>query len=540
VPGQTSTLRIPIGEAPATPGLLVDVVVLTQDAPLFEAIRNAVGERCPAWRARSSEEAVEMLMLGRCGVLIVDMAAVSTQPASLIEQIHGQFPDVVVVVAGNRDDEYALAGLVGDGLIYRYMHKPLSEKRATMFLNASIRHYTALRGARDFEPLRPLVKNLPERVAPRYRAAAAAMILVAVIAVAMLTRESEPASVLPPAPAASDSASVATIPLADPVLSKARAAYAAGRYEVPAGRNALDLYRAVLLARPDNAEARAGLDKTIDAVMAAAHAAHATGDDAEAARLAARILAVAPDSAAANALQARLMPAPPPPAPEPEPEPERVVTTTAEAVAEVPIEASPRESARPEPVREPPMPVPATAPPPPSKQASTRPVPDPLQPKLAMAPSPKRKPVRTRVFGAPISSGLPIAGYDTRPVVVEPQRPTVTPAADSVGIRADVGPVERTTPGFVDSRELEQTHSVDPVYPASAMRNRTAGWVTVEFTVTTDGAVGDMLVTDSEPSGVFDAAATHAVRQWRFKPRLANGRAVAMRSAVTLNFSVDE
>ena len=34
-------------------------------------------------------------------------------------------------------------------------------------------------------------------------------------------------------------------------------------------------------------------------------------------------------------------------------------------------------------------------------------------------------------------------------------------------------------------------------------------------------------------------AATDAVRQWRFKPRIANGRAVAVRSSVTLRFEVD-
>src|SRR5262245_2008062 len=126
--------------------MLVDVIVLTGDNSLYESIRNSIGERNPVWRARSSEEAVDMLLLGRCGVLIVDLAAVSTQPASLVEQIHGQFPDAVVVVAGSREDEFALTRLVSDGLIYRYMHKPLSARRAGMFLNAAIRQYEERRG----------------------------------------------------------------------------------------------------------------------------------------------------------------------------------------------------------------------------------------------------------------------------------------------------------------------------------------------------------------------------------------------------------
>ena len=120
---------------------MVDVVVLSGDLSLFEAIRHAVGERNPVWRARSAEESVELLLTGRCGVLLIDMAAVSTQPATLVEQIVDQFPDLVVVVAGRRDDETLLARLISDGLVYRFMHKPLSPKRAGMFLNAAIRSH---------------------------------------------------------------------------------------------------------------------------------------------------------------------------------------------------------------------------------------------------------------------------------------------------------------------------------------------------------------------------------------------------------------
>jgi len=82
------------------------------------------------WRARSAEESVELLLTGRCGVLLIDMASVSTRPATLVEQIVDQFPDLVVVVAGRRDDETLLARLISDGLVYRFMHKPLSPKRA--------------------------------------------------------------------------------------------------------------------------------------------------------------------------------------------------------------------------------------------------------------------------------------------------------------------------------------------------------------------------------------------------------------------------
>src|SRR5690606_5968087 len=53
----------------AVPGLMVDVVVLTGDPALFEATRHAVGDRNPSWRAPTAEDAVDLLLAGRCGVL---------------------------------------------------------------------------------------------------------------------------------------------------------------------------------------------------------------------------------------------------------------------------------------------------------------------------------------------------------------------------------------------------------------------------------------------------------------------------------------
>jgi protein TonB len=510
--------------------MLVDVIVLSGENALYESIRTHVGERNPVWRARSSEEAVDMLLLGRCGVLIVDMASVSTQPASLIQRIHTQFPDVVIVVAGVREDESALAGLVSDGLIYRYMHKPLSARRAGMFLGAAIRQYTDRKERRDFEPLLPRVSRLPERVEPRYWGISAALIAGVVLAVIVLTRSDrrdDAAVVQPIAPRAAGQ----DAPRADPVLSRARAALAAGRYETPEGRNALDLYRAVLLAKPEHAEARAGLERTLGAIVGQAETLSTAGDRPEAQRLLHRVLEAEPGYVPAQNLLASLEPPPVAAAVEVAPEP------AVPAVAPATEAGEPTKT----PLVEPPT-APATNPAP---VRSTRPAPDPLQPKLAMT-TPKRTTTRSRSFGTPVDTGHAVAGIDTRPTVVEPQR-RITSTDDAIDARqSPVSPLGASAsgssgapPAYIDARELEQTLTVQPDYPAAAMRAGQEGWVTLEFTVSERGDVRDMLVTDSEPADVFDSAALAAVGQWRFKPRVANGRPVAMRSSVTLRFAVD-
>ena len=301
------------------PGLLVDVLVLSEDLLLFDAIRGAIGERNPVWRARSAEESVDLLLTGRCGVLLVDMAAVSTMPATLITEIVAQFPDVVVVVAGRLEDEALLARLISNGCVYRFMHKPLTAKRAGMFLNAAVRRHAELRGAHSTQPLLPLATMIPGRFDPSKWLFVTGGLAIFLALLWLFLGGGLKQLTDPPAPAPAPRLIEPTAqPLADPVLSRARAAFVAGRFEAPSGRNALDLYAAVLLSRPDQAEARAGLDRTVAHLVGVARQAEADGNRTEARRLLARLQSADAANPAVTALAEFLAtPTQPEPAPAP-------------------------------------------------------------------------------------------------------------------------------------------------------------------------------------------------------------------------------
>ena len=270
---------------------MVDVVVLSTDTELYDAIRDAVGERNSVWRARSAEESVDLLITGRCGVLLLDLASVTGQPDKLVQQVVEQFPDVVVCVAGRREDEPVLAPLISDGLVYRFMHKPLSPRRAGMFLQAAIRHHCERRDSLAAPvPVLATVRRLPGRFDPmKWVFVAVGVALFVMLLSVVLDDRAQP-----PAEPAAGPAYVNTPAQADPVLSRARAAFDAGRYESPLGRNALDLYKAVLLVHPENTEAQTGLDDTIEHILLNARVALDTGDEVEAQRLVDRALEADP------------------------------------------------------------------------------------------------------------------------------------------------------------------------------------------------------------------------------------------------------
>lgn len=64
---------------------------------------------------------------------------------------------------------------------------------------------------------------------------------------------------------------------------------------------------------------------------------------------------------------------------------------------------------------------------------------------------------------------------------------------------------------------------VGPEYPVEAFVHEVEGWVLVQFTVSAQGAAGDIRISDSEPPVTFDQAAIEATRKFQFEPYVENG-----------------
>lgn len=65
-----------------------------------------------------------------------------------------------------------------------------------------------------------------------------------------------------------------------------------------------------------------------------------------------------------------------------------------------------------------------------------------------------------------------------------------------------------------------------PRYPAEAAAAHQSGRVLLKLLVGVDGRVKDVVVEESDPAGVFDAATVEAARAWVLKPALKDGRPI--------------
>jgi TonB family protein len=240
---------------------IVELVVLTADEIFLQTLREAVGGARRLWHVMSGDKVSDLLVAGEVGILVLDVDALSEAPSVFIGQIKRQFPDLVIEVAGNRDAENALAGLISAGIVYRFIHKPMSPARAKLFAEAAVRKYDEQR-RRVAAPAPIKRKSQSNGVLIGCAVGALAAIVVAAWVVHQNSAQ-EPA-----APRASPL--VRPSPVESPLLAQAAAALAGNRLTEPAGDNALDLYSQAQTHDPTDAAARAGLAEVRERLLAKA------------------------------------------------------------------------------------------------------------------------------------------------------------------------------------------------------------------------------------------------------------------------------
>jgi periplasmic protein TonB len=118
-----------------------------------------------------------------------------------------------------------------------------------------------------------------------------------------------------------------------------------------------------------------------------------------------------------------------------------------------------------------------------------------------------------------------------------------TPGVDSI---TSIAPPVMPTPTETFGREAASADAmpviqISPQYPIAAARDGKEGFVVVEFDISTLGAVINAKVIDAEPKRIFDKAAIHAIKGWKYKPKMEQGNPVEVRrQKVRLDFSLDQ
>lgn len=117
--------------------------------------------------------------------------------------------------------------------------------------------------------------------------------------------------------------------------------------------------------------------------------------------------------------------------------------------------------------------------------------------------------------------------------------PAIGIAIDIGGVRRDAAPADFIFDSMDLDRAPEILARVNPDYPYQARERGTEGFVAVKVLVGKDGAVRQVNILKSKPSGIFDQAVRKAVAGWRFRPGEVGGEPVTAWITTTLHFRLN-
>ncbi|MBV8496032.1 MAG: hypothetical protein JO361_04530, partial [Gammaproteobacteria bacterium] len=239
---ETPLATLPADEAPARLALSAQpLLVLSEDEELI-ALLAAVTNPVHEVRAAGSEsDFSEDLLRCHAGVAVLDCAALTTPAGELARRLRAQFPELVLIVAGRVADQEQLAGEITVGTVHRFLHKPLSEQRVRLFVDAAWRRHGEVRSA-------PRGNFAPTGRARRAAACLAAVIVLGLAAGAFVWNATRtPGSGAEHAAAAVPGGHIAAGDAElERLLARAQRALNAGELTTPPGASAADLYREAL------------------------------------------------------------------------------------------------------------------------------------------------------------------------------------------------------------------------------------------------------------------------------------------------------
>ncbi len=296
----------------------VEIVVLTNDASFLKTIRAATGSSHVVNHAPNLQEAVDVVREGRSGVLITDAAVAVRDVQTITAKLRKHMPSLVTIVAGRREDGEKMMGLISDGLVYRFLLKPISPGRSRLAIEASAKKHLTL--VNTEVPLSPeevqqkmtetgIIKgvtfdsglfrttdvrqsniNLPslddddvgggliEKLAGRFGmigVAVAAVVVIGILAAVFMGGDDEPTANTVNERTATQPAS-ATLPAQrqpttaeriDALLARADQALAEGRLVAPADDNAVIYYAQATALKRDDQQLRATLESVLQRVF---------------------------------------------------------------------------------------------------------------------------------------------------------------------------------------------------------------------------------------------------------------------------------
>src|SRR6187401_2623535 len=119
----------------------VAVAAITQDRALIGLLRSVIDPTNDLILVSSEFELTPHLNSRRVSVALLDSMFIEGDLGSMAERLRETWPDLVLVVVGTADEQTKVAAQITSGVVYRFLHRPVSAPRVRLFVEAALRRH---------------------------------------------------------------------------------------------------------------------------------------------------------------------------------------------------------------------------------------------------------------------------------------------------------------------------------------------------------------------------------------------------------------
>ena len=133
----------------------VAIAAITQDRALIGLLRSVVDPSHDLILVNSEAELAPHLNSRRVSAALLDSMFIEGDLAVMAERMRETWPDLVLVVVGTAEEQTKVAAQITSGVVYRFLHRPVSAPRVRLFVDAALRRHEVENVERTLEQTRP-------------------------------------------------------------------------------------------------------------------------------------------------------------------------------------------------------------------------------------------------------------------------------------------------------------------------------------------------------------------------------------------------
>ena len=164
----------------------IAIAAITQDRALIGLLRSTIDPTHELILVNSEAELAPHLNSRRVSACLLDSMFIEGDLAVMAERLRETWPDLVLVVVGTAEEQSRVATQITSGVVYRFLHRPVSAPRVRLFVEAALRRHEVENADRTLEQLAPVFSRAesPKADGARGKSRAPLLGLLAAVAVA--------------------------------------------------------------------------------------------------------------------------------------------------------------------------------------------------------------------------------------------------------------------------------------------------------------------------------------------------------------------